>query len=240
MKKTEVCELIRNIAIVPAIRVSSAEDAHFAAESVESGGIPIVEITMTVPDAVRLIEHLVKHHQKMIVGAGTVLNTEMAAKCADAGACFLTSPAFNPKMVEFAVKKEITVFPGALTPSEIIEAWDSGCDFVKVFPCAQVGSDKYIRALKAALPQIPLIGAGGVNQQTAGSFITAGATAIGVGTELIPVEAIEHRESERIRELAQRFLAFVREARGRLAPQKEAAVVPSGSFWKHHKHRTHH
>jgi 2-dehydro-3-deoxyphosphogluconate aldolase/(4S)-4-hydroxy-2-oxoglutarate aldolase len=239
MKKTEVCALIEQIGIIPAIRVSSAEDAHFAADSVTSGGIPIVEITMTVPEAIQLISHLVQHHPKMMVGAGTVLNLEMANKCIDAGASFLTSTGLNPKVVEFAVKNEIAVLPGALTPTEVIEAWEAGCDFVKVFPCAQVGGDKYIKALKTALPQIPLIAAGGVTQRTAGSFILAGATAIGVGTELIPAEAIEHREPERIRELAQRFVGFVKDARQRLVPQNGSAAAPGSDSWKHHAHTPH-
>jgi 2-dehydro-3-deoxyphosphogluconate aldolase/(4S)-4-hydroxy-2-oxoglutarate aldolase len=217
MKKSEVCAVIKQIGIIPGIRVSTAEDAHFAAECVTLGGIPIVEITMTVPDAIKLISHLVKYHPKMLVGAGTVLDLESAQKCVDAGASYLTSPAFDAKIVEFAAKQEIAVFPGALTPSEISAAWSAGADFVKVYPCAAVGGDSYIRALRAPFPQIPLIAAGGVNQQTAANFILAGATAIGVGSELIPREAIERRQSERILELAQRFAGFVKEARERLA-----------------------
>jgi len=213
--------LIEKIGIIPAVKVSSAEDAHFAAASVTAGGIPIVEITTTVPEAVKLISHLVRYHPKMVVGAGTVLNPEVANKCVDAGAIFLTSPGYNPKVVEFAAKKEVAVLPGALTPSEIIEAWEAGADLVKIFPCAQVGGDKYLRALKAELPQISLVAAGGVTQHTAESFILAGATAIGVGTELIPLGAIESRESDRIQELAQRFLSSVNTARQRLIPSKE-------------------
>jgi len=217
MKKAEVCALIKKVGIIPGIRVSSYDEAHFAAEAVTLGGIPIVEITMTVQGAVELISHLVQHHPKMIVGAGTVLDVETAQKCLDAGASFLTSTGLDLKVVEFAVKEEITVFPGALTPTEVITAWRAGSDFVKVFPCAQMGGESYIRALKGPLPQVPMIAAGGVNQQTAGNFILSGASAIGVGAELIPVEAIERRQSERIKELAHRFLGFVKEARNRLA-----------------------
>lgn len=216
MKKDEVCTLIKEIGIIPAIKVSSGEDAHFAAEAVTRGGIPIVEITMTVAGAVELISHLVRHHPKMIVGAGTVLDTETARLCVDAGASFLTAPGFDFKIVEFAAKENLAVLPGALTPTEVVTAWRAGADFVKVFPCAQVGGDKYIKALNTSLPQIPLIAAGGVNQQTAVNFILAGATALGIGTELIPTEAIERRQSERIRELALRFTGFVKEARERL------------------------
>lgn len=240
MTKAEVCELIEEIGIIPAIRVSSAEDAHFAADTVAGGGIPIVEITTTVPEAVKLIAHLVRYHPKMVVGAGTVLNTDMASKCVDAGASFLTSPGLNRKIVEFAAQKETAVLPGALTPTEVIEAWEEGADFIKVFPCAQVGGDKYIKALKASLPQIPLVAAGGVTQHTAESFIIAGATAIGVGTELIPADAIEHRESERIQELAQRFLGFVRDARQRLTPAKERTKATKTDFLKLDKHAPDH
>jgi 2-dehydro-3-deoxyphosphogluconate aldolase / (4S)-4-hydroxy-2-oxoglutarate aldolase len=235
MKKNEVCERIKEVGIIPAIRVCSAEDAHFAADSVASGGIPIVEITMTVPEAFDLISHLVGHHKKMVVGAGTVLDTETARRCVDAGANFLTAPGFNQAIVEFAIKQEIAVLPGALTPTEVVAAWSAGSDFVKVFPCAQVGGDRYIKALKTALPQIPLIAAGGVNQQTAAGFILAGAVAIGVGTELIPADAIERRESDRIRELAHRFVGFVNDARSRLAPQKVTDATTQTDFKKLHK-----
>jgi len=222
MNKAEVCALIRKIAIIPAIRVSSAEQAHFAAEAVTRGGIPIVEITMTVPGAVELISHLVHYHPKMMVGAGTVLNMDTARECVKAGASFLTAPGFNREIVEFAVKQNITVLPGALTPTEVVTAWEAGADFVKVFPCAQVGGDKYIKALKTALPQIPLIAAGGVNQQTALDFMLSGATAIGVGTDLIPVEALERRQADRIRELAHRFAGYVKEARARSKPVEQS------------------
>jgi 2-dehydro-3-deoxyphosphogluconate aldolase/(4S)-4-hydroxy-2-oxoglutarate aldolase len=224
MKKDEVHALICKIGILPAIRVSSGQDAHFAAEAVTKGGIPIVEITMTVPGAVDLISHLVKHHPKMVVGAGTVLDVETARLCADAGASFLTAPVLDLEIVQFANKAGLVVFPGVLTPTEVLTAWRAGSDFVKVFPCAQVGGDKYIRALHTALPQIPLIAAGGVNQQTAANFILSGASAIGVGSELIPNEAIERRQPDRIRELAIRFTGFVKEARDQVATWKREVV----------------
>jgi 2-dehydro-3-deoxyphosphogluconate aldolase / (4S)-4-hydroxy-2-oxoglutarate aldolase len=225
MTKDQVCARIREIAIIPAVKVSSGDDAHFAAEAVTHGGIPIVEITMTVPGAVELISHLVRSHPKIIVGAGTVLDTKTARLCVDAGASFLTAPSFNPTVVEFAAKENIAVLPGALTPSEVVTAWSAGADFVKVFPCALVGGDKYIKALVASLPQIPLIAAGGVNQQTAAGFILAGATAIGIGTELIPTESIERRQSERIRELARRFAKLVKDAREQIEAWKQSVVV---------------
>jgi 2-dehydro-3-deoxyphosphogluconate aldolase/(4S)-4-hydroxy-2-oxoglutarate aldolase len=224
MKKNEVCALIRKLGIVPAVSVSSGDDAHFAVEAITQGGIHLVEITLTVPGAVELISHLVQHHPKVTVGAGTVLDVETARRCVDAGASFLTSPGFDLETVKYAAKEDIAVLPGALTATEVIVAWKAGSDFVKVFPCAQVGADKYIKALHTSLPQIPLIAAGGVNQQTAVSFILSGAVAIGVGTELVPTEAIERRESGRIRELAHRFRGFVKEARQRLGETQEKSA----------------
>jgi 2-dehydro-3-deoxyphosphogluconate aldolase/(4S)-4-hydroxy-2-oxoglutarate aldolase len=216
MTKEEVCARIREIGIIPAIRVSTTDDAHFAIEAVASGGIPIVEVTMTVPGAVQLITHLVEHHKKTVVGAGTVLKIDVARQCKDAGAQFITAPGFNPAIVEFAGKEGLAVLPGALTPTEVVDAWMAGADFVKVFPCSLVGGEKYIKTLKTALPQIPLIAAGGVNQLTAANLIVAGADAIGVGTELIPADAIQLRKPDRIRELAQRFAGFVKDGRDRL------------------------
>jgi 2-dehydro-3-deoxyphosphogluconate aldolase/(4S)-4-hydroxy-2-oxoglutarate aldolase len=225
MTKSDVCDRIREIAIIPAVRVLSGDDAHFAAEAVMRGGIPVVEITTTVPGAVQLIRHLVRSDPSVIIGAGTVLNTDTARECVDAGAAFLTAPGFNPAVVEFAANEGIAVLPGAMTPTEVIAAWNAGADFVKVFPCAEIGGDRFIKALNASLPQIPLIAAGGVNQQTAGSYILSGATAIGVGAELIPKESIERRQSERIRELAGRFLRSVKQAREQLENWKRSLVV---------------
>jgi 2-dehydro-3-deoxyphosphogluconate aldolase / (4S)-4-hydroxy-2-oxoglutarate aldolase len=232
MIKADVVKRIHEIGIIPAIRVASAEDAHFAAETVAGAGIPIVEITMTVPEAVKLISHLVHHHPNMIVGAGTVLSTDVANLCSDAGASFLTSPGLNQKMVEFAAQQGIAVLPGAMTPTEVIAAWEGGADFVKVYPCEALGGEKYIKSLGTAMPQIPLIAAGGVKQQTASGFILAGASAIGVGTELIPADAIANREKERIQELAQRFLTSVSDARQRLAPLKQTAKATKTDFLK--------
>jgi 2-dehydro-3-deoxyphosphogluconate aldolase/(4S)-4-hydroxy-2-oxoglutarate aldolase len=225
MTKDEVCSRIREIAIIPAIRVSSGDDAHFAAEAVTRGGIPIVEITMTVPGAVELMVHLIRSDPKLIVGAGTVLDTDVARLCVDAGVSFITAPSLNPAIMEFAAKHKVAVLPGALTPTEVVTAWSGGADFVKVFPCGPVGGSAYIKALHAALPQIPLIAAGGVNQQTAAGFILSGATAIGIGTELIPTEAIARRQSKRIHELARRFAKLVKDAREQIEAWKQSQVV---------------
>jgi 2-dehydro-3-deoxyphosphogluconate aldolase/(4S)-4-hydroxy-2-oxoglutarate aldolase len=213
MEKEKVCAKIQEVGIVPAVRTSSAEEALFASEVVAKSGIPIVEITMTVPGAIEVISLLVKNLPDVIVGAGTLLDLDTARRCVNAGVQFLTSPGLDLEIVEFAAKEKMSVMAGALTPTEVITAWKAGSDFVKVFPCAQVGGDSYIRALKGPLPQIALIAAGGVNQQTASNFILAGAVALGIGHELIPKQALQQRQEGRIRELARRFLKFVEIAR---------------------------
>ena len=217
MHREEICERIREVGIVPAVRTSSADDARFAAEAVASSGIPIVEITMTVPGAIDVISYLVKNLPNMIVGAGTLLDVDTARVCVAAGVRFLTSPGLDLEIVSFAAKEKMCVMAGALTPTEVITAWKAGSDFVKVFPCAQVGGDSYIRALRGPLPHVPLIAAGGVNQQTASGFILAGADAIGIGRELIPKEALQQRQEGRISELARRFVGYVKSARGQKA-----------------------
>jgi 2-dehydro-3-deoxyphosphogluconate aldolase/(4S)-4-hydroxy-2-oxoglutarate aldolase len=217
MKKSEVRARIEAIGIVPGVRVEAPDDARFAAEAVYRAGIPIAEITMTVPKAIEVISHLAKKLPDMVVGAGTVLDVETAQRCIDAGAKFLTSPGLIAKVVEFAVKKDIVVFPGALTPTEVIAAWTAGADFVKIFPCSQVGGPVYLRSLKVPLPQVPLIASGGVNQVSAVNFIVAGATALGIGNELMPREAIHRRNEEQIQELARRFTNMVKDARAQQA-----------------------
>jgi 2-dehydro-3-deoxyphosphogluconate aldolase/(4S)-4-hydroxy-2-oxoglutarate aldolase len=213
MKREEVSALIKSIGILPSVRVPSRDLALFAAETVYSAGIPIVEITLTVPGAMQVVNDLAKRFPDLAVGAGTVLDEDMARQCIDAGARFLTSPGFVPEVVAYARKADVVVFPGALTPTEVIAAWKAGSDFVKIFPTGHVGGVQYLRALKVPLPQIPLIATGGVNQLTASDFILAGATAIGVGSELLPREALHFRQVDRITELAGRYLTMVKDAR---------------------------
>ena len=213
MKRSQVRVYIEEIGILPSVRVTTQELARFAAETVYSGGIPIAEITLTTPGALAVINDLANRFPDMAVGAGTVLDDEMARRSVDAGASFLTSPGFVPEVVAYAKKVDVCVLPGALTPSEIIAAWKAGSDFVKIFPTGLVGGIQYVRALKVPLPQIPLIATGGVNQLTASDFILAGATAIGLGGALLPKEALHFRQDDRIHELAGRFLAMVRDAR---------------------------
>jgi len=220
MTKHEICARIEEIGIIPAVWVSTEADALFAAESLAGGGIPILEVTVEGPETLELIARLTSKHPDILVGVGTVLDAEMARRALDVGARFLTSPDFNYSIVEFAVKEDLAVIPGALTPSEVVTAWRVGSDFVKVFPCSQVGGEKYIKALKKALPQIPLVASGGVTQHTAAGFVLAGAAALGVGLDLIPPDAITRRQVERIQELSHRFLAFVKDARTRLMAGK--------------------
>lgn len=228
MKREEVRARIEEVGIIPAVRVSSAEDGHFAAAAVNRGGIPIAEITVTVPGATDVIARLRRDFPEMIVGAGTVLDVDTAWRCLDAGSHFLTSPGLVLEVVEFAMKRDVVVFPGALTPSEVITAWRAGADFVKVFPCSAVGGEKYIRTLKAPFPQVALIASGGVNQQTASNFILAGATALGIGAELIPPESVEVRHEDRIVELAHRFIKMLKEARKRVEAGKKESLYSLG------------
>jgi 2-dehydro-3-deoxyphosphogluconate aldolase / (4S)-4-hydroxy-2-oxoglutarate aldolase len=209
MNRKQISALIQEIGIIPSVRVSSADDARFAAESISQGGIPIVEIAMTVPSAVQVISALIKGAPRMVVGAGGVLDAEMARRCLDAGAQFLTTDALILEVVECAKLQDALVFPGALTPTEVIAAWRAGSDFVKVVPCSAMGGESYIRYLMTAMGDVPLIAAGGVSQQTAAGYMAAGATALGIGEALIPWDAVAHRQSSRIRELARRFLNFV-------------------------------
>jgi len=213
MTRNEVKARIEAIGIIPAIRVSSTDDALFAIEAVSSGGIPIVEITMTTPGAAQLISSLVRSHPELIVGAGTVLDVDTARRCLGAGAQFITSTGLDRETMDFVREQDVVVIPGALTPTEVMAAWKAGADFVKIYPCSQAGGPAYIRALAAPFPQVPLIASGGVNQANATEFIAAGAVALGVGRSLIPREAVHERSKDWIRELAHRFVEMVREAK---------------------------
>jgi len=210
--RARICEL----GIVPAIRTHSAEDALFAADAVSRGGIPLVEITMTIPGALEVIAELLRAHPEVTVGAGSVLDAETAQRCVDAGVHFLTSPGLHLPVMELSSRHNLLAMPGALTPTEICAAWKSGADFVKIFPCAPVGGPSYIRSMRAPFPDVPLLASGGVNQHTATEYVLAGAAALGVGVELIPRTAIRERKSDWIYELAHRFLGIVKSARERL------------------------
>jgi 2-dehydro-3-deoxyphosphogluconate aldolase/(4S)-4-hydroxy-2-oxoglutarate aldolase len=219
MDKQGVLGRIVEIGIIPVVRASSPREARIAAEAVSAGGIPIVEITMTVPGAVEVIRELAKSSvAELLVGAGTVLNAEAARRCLDAGAQFLVSPGFNRATVELAVRERKAMMAGALTPSEIMSAWEAGSGFVKIFPCGQVGGAKYIKTLKGPFPEIPLVPTGGVNLTTAAEFIQAGAVALGIGGELVQAEALRANKPEIIVENARKFLAIVKQARSQMTP----------------------
>lgn len=205
--------MIERVGIVPVIRASSAEEAKFAADCVCKGGVPIVEITMTVPGAVEVIRELVKTMPEVLVGAGTVLDEEAARKCAAAGAQFLVTPGFNAPTVAAARELDLLIMAGALTPSEIMEASASGADFVKVFPCGSIGGPQYIQALRGPFPQIPLVPTGGVTLETTADYIRAGAAALGVGGEMIAKDALKARDRDALSKLAALFVDLVRDAR---------------------------
>lgn len=214
MTKDEVRRRITDIGVVPVVRASNAKQAILGAEAVCAGGIPIVEITMTVPGAIDVIAQLANTvGESVLVGAGTVLDAETARKCIAAGAQFVVSPGFDRETVEVVKGEGKLMMAGALTPTEIIAAWKSGADFVKVFPCGSVGGPKYIRALRGPFPQVPFVPTGGVNLETAGEFIRAGAAALGVGGELVPAEALKAGNAEPITANARKFLDIVKNAR---------------------------
>src|SRR3981189_2835491 len=224
MKKQEVRAIIEEIGIVPVIRAGSPQEVRFAAEAVCEGGIPIVEITMTVPGAVEVIRELAKNSaSSVLVGAGTVLNAEAARRCLEAGAQFLVSPGLNLQTVELAVREAKLIMAGALTPTEVMAAWEAGADFVKIFPCGQVGGAKYIKALKGPFPQVPFVPTGGVSLNTAAEFIEAGAAALGVGGECVQAEALKANKPEIIVENARKFLAIVKQARAQMKSPSVAA-----------------
>jgi 2-dehydro-3-deoxyphosphogluconate aldolase/(4S)-4-hydroxy-2-oxoglutarate aldolase len=216
MTKQEVRAWIEETGVIAAVRERTTENALFAAKTVAVSGIPVVEIALTVPQAIMVISHLGKGVPGIVVGAGSVTKPDDAQKCLDAGAQFLTSDGFHPAIVEFGAKHGVVVIPGALTPTEVISAWETNSDFVKVVPCAQLGGAEYIASLHVMFPHIPLIASGGVDQTSASKMILAGAIGLGVGRELIPREAVRLHQSARIGELARRFLDFVKSGKAHL------------------------
>jgi 2-dehydro-3-deoxyphosphogluconate aldolase/(4S)-4-hydroxy-2-oxoglutarate aldolase len=223
MNKNEARQRILDIGIIPVVRASSSRKAQAAAEAVYVGGISIVEITMTVPGAIQVIADIVRAlGSECLIGAGTVLDTETAQQCIDAGAEFIVSPGFDPETVKFAKRADKLALPGALTPTEVINAWKCGADFVKVFPCGSVGGAAYLKALRGPLPQVPLVPTGGVNLTNAAELIRAGAAALGIGGELISAAALDSGNTAQITELARKYVAAVREAR---SPAAEPALA---------------
>jgi 2-dehydro-3-deoxyphosphogluconate aldolase / (4S)-4-hydroxy-2-oxoglutarate aldolase len=214
--RSTVVATLRDVGIIPVIRVESADAALAVVEVLAGAGLAVAEITMTVPDAIAVIASVTKRFgDRVLVGAGTVTDAATAELAVDAGAAFIVTPCFVPEVIDFARDGDIAVIPGALTPTEILEAFRRGGDMVKVFPVQNVGGAAYLRALRGPLPNIPLVPTGGVSLDTVRDMFDAGAAAIGVGGELISREALARRDYASIGALAADFVAAVRVARGR-------------------------
>ena len=212
--KAQVIKIIKDTGIIPVVRATSADEAMRAIDAIRAGGISVLEITMTVPGAVALIETVSERYgSEALVGAGTVLDAKTAQECISVGARFVVSPSLDFETISTCRKSNVAVMPGALTPTEVVQAWRAGADLVKVFPAGAVGGPSYIKSLKAPLPQIDLVPTGGVSLKTAGDFIKAGASALGVGTDLVDIKAIREGQLALITERAQQFLQIVRDAR---------------------------
>jgi 2-dehydro-3-deoxyphosphogluconate aldolase / (4S)-4-hydroxy-2-oxoglutarate aldolase len=210
MTKSEVLKQIKDTGVIPVVRATTADEAMRAIDAIREGGISVLEITMTVPGAVGVIERVAaRFGNDALVGAGTVLDADTAKACISAGAQFIVSPALNMETIAYCREQGVAVMPGALTPTEVVQAWNAGADFVKVFPAGAVGGPSYLKALKAPLPHIELVPTGGVSLKTAADFIRAGAAALGVGTDLVDVKA----QAALITERAKQFVQIVRQAR---------------------------
>jgi len=214
VNKSEVLRQITETGIIPVVRAQSADEAMRAVEAIKEGGISVLEITMTVPGAVRLIEEVARRYESdAIVGAGTVLDAETARLCILAGARFIVSPALDPETIACSRGYGVVMLPGAMTPTEVLAAWKAGADLVKVFPAGSLGGAAYIKNLKAPLPQIELVPTGGVSLKTAADFIKAGAAALGVGTDLVDTRSLRDGNARVITERARLFVEIVKEAR---------------------------
>src|ERR1700686_3856417 len=214
MKREAILSAILEIGIVPVVRTETTDGAIRSIEAIHRGGIRAAEITMTVPGAIRALEKVAdKFGDQIVLGAGTVLDPETARACILAGAQFLVTPNLNPATIEMAKRYSKVITPGALTPTEVVTAWQPGGDAIKIFPCSAVGGAKYIKALRAPFPQIEMIPTGGVSLETVGDFLKAGACAVAVGAELIDSANIREGQYEVFEERAKQFLEAIRKAR---------------------------
>jgi 2-dehydro-3-deoxyphosphogluconate aldolase/(4S)-4-hydroxy-2-oxoglutarate aldolase len=214
MEKRDIFNRMIAEGLIPVVRVSSAQEAVDVADALKEGGVSFIEITMSVPGAIDTIKDLTKKYKDdIIMGAGTVLDPETGRAALLAGAQFIISPTLNLDLIQLAHRYSAVVIPGAMTPTEILAAWNAGADMVKVFPAAQLGGPEYLKALRGPLPQILLVPTGGVNLQNAGAFIKAGATALGVGGELVDKKAVKEKKFNIITENTRAFLKAIREAR---------------------------
>jgi len=214
MTKQKILSSIVDIGIVPIVRTSSAESAIKAVEAICRGGIRAAEITMTVPGAIRALEKVADQFgDKIMLGAGTVLDPETARACMLAGAEFIVTPSLRISTIEIVQRYSKVITPGAMTPTEVLTAWEAGADMVKVFPCGNLGGPKYIKALKGPFPHIEMVPTGGVNLETAGEFLKAGASAVAVGSELVDGKTIKEGRYDIIEERARQYLAVIAKAR---------------------------
>ena len=214
-QKQEVLAALREGGIVPVIRADSADTALRIVDALVAGGIRTLEITMTVPDAIGAIKAVAdRFGSSVLLGAGTVTSRALAEGSLDAGAEFLVTPCVVPDVIAVAKERGVAVLPGAMTPTEVFTAWSSGGDIIKIFPASNVGGASYLKALKGPFPQIPLCPTGGVNLQTIGEFVKAGASAVGVGGELVSKAAIDAGDYGKITELAKQYVAALAAARG--------------------------
>lgn len=215
MHKNAILSSIIDIGVVPIVRTSSAESAVKAVEAIYRGGIRAAEITMTVPGAIKALERVADlFGDQIVLGAGTVLDPETARACMLAGAEFFVTPSLKVSTIEMVKRYSKVILPGALTPTEILTAWEAGADAVKVFPCGNMGGPKYIKALKGPFPQIEMVPTGGVNLDTTADFLRAGACAVAVGGELVDAKSIQEGNYQIFEERAKQYLAKVREGRG--------------------------
>ncbi len=206
---------LREVGIIPIIRAPSADAVMPVAEALLQAGLPVVEITLTVPNAIDAISAVAKRFSgKVLVGAGTVTDAETARRAVEAGAGFIVTPCLVPEVIEAAHRANVAVLPGALTPTEVFEAFRLGGDMVKLFPAQSVGGAAYLRALRGPFPNIPLVPTGGVTLDNIAELFKAGAAAVGVGTELISKDALARRDYAAIGALAKQFVEAVRRARG--------------------------
>jgi 2-dehydro-3-deoxyphosphogluconate aldolase / (4S)-4-hydroxy-2-oxoglutarate aldolase len=200
-------EIIERVGLIPVLRAKSAAQAHAVVEAMIAGGVTIVEVTMTVPGAVDLLKELKREHgSTLLLGAGTVTTAAQAEATIDAGAEFVVSPSLHPEVILATRKNDKLSIPGALTPTEVVTAWESGADYVKIFPCSAVGGAGYLKALLAPFPHLKLIPTGGVTLQSAESFLQAGARALGIGSDLVNLSAVDSGHPEVITEAARAYL----------------------------------
>ena len=215
MEKREVFNRMVTEGLIPVIRVTSAQEAIDVSDAIKEGGVSLIEITMSVQGALDAIRELTKKYKDdIIMGAGTVLDPETGRAALLAGAQFIVTPTLNLDLIQLAHRYSVVIVPGAATPTEILTAWNAGADMVKIFPAAQLGGPEYIKALKGPLPQVLYVPTGGVNLQNSGAFIKAGATALGVGGELVDKKAVKEKKFNIITENTRAFLKIIREARG--------------------------